>query len=72
MTSKAIVVKFLANLTTVALGVISTAFIFDVATWITAGTTLVMYLITVVNKLANSAMDGRLTADEVAEAVEGG
>jgi hypothetical protein len=31
-----------------------------------------MYLITVVNKLANSAMDGRLTADEVAEAVEGG
>jgi hypothetical protein len=72
MTSKAIAVKFLANLTTVALGVISTAFIFDVATWVTAGTTLVMYLITVVNKLANSAMDGRLTADEVAEAVEGG
>jgi type IV secretory pathway TrbD component len=72
MTSKAIAVKFLANLTTVALGVISTAFIFDVATWVTAGTTLVMYLIAVVNKLANSAMDGRLTVDEIAEAVEGG
>ena len=72
MTSKAIAVKFAANLATVTLGVISTAFIFDVSTWVTAGTTLVMYLIAVANNLANSAMDGRLTADEVAEAVEGG
>lgn len=72
MTSKAIFVKFAANLTTVVLGVISTAFIFDVSTWITAGTTLVMYLIAVANNLANAAADGRLTAKEVAEAVEGG
>ncbi len=72
MTSKAIAVKFAANLVTVVLGVITTAFIFDVATWVTAGTTLVMYLITVLNNLANAAMDGRLTTAEVAEAVEGG
>ena len=72
MTSKAILVKFAANLTTVTLGVISTAFIFDVSTWVTAGTTLVMYLIAVANNLANAAMDGRLTTEEVAEAVEGG
>jgi hypothetical protein len=72
VTSKAIAVKFAANLVTVVLGVITTAFIFDVATWVTAGTTLVMYLITVLNNLANAAMDGRLTTAEVAEAVEGG
>lgn len=72
MTSKAIAVKFAANLMTVVLGVITTAFIFDVATWVTAGTTLVMYLIAVLNNLANAAMDGRLTTAEVAEAVEGG
>jgi type IV secretory pathway TrbD component len=72
VTSKAILVKFAANFVTVTLGVISTAFIFDVSTWVTAGTTVVMYLIAVVNNLANAAMDGRLTAEEVSEAVEGG
>lgn len=72
MTSKAIAVKFAANITTIVLGIVSTAFIFDVATWVTAGTALVMYLIGVLNSLANAAMDGRLTADEVADAVEGG
>ena len=72
MTSKAILVKFAANMAMVVIGVISTAFIFDVSTWVTAGTTLVMYLIAVVNNLANAAADGRLTTDEVAEAVEGG
>ncbi len=72
MTSKAILVKFAANMAMVVIGVISTAFIFDVSTWVTAGTTLVMYLIAVVNNLANAAADGRLTAKEVAEAVEGG
>jgi len=72
VTSKAILVKFAANLGMVIIGVISTAFIFDVSTWVTAGTTVVMYLIAVVNNLANAAADGRLTAKEVAEAVEGG
>jgi type IV secretory pathway TrbD component len=72
VTSKAILVKFAANMAMVVIGVISTAFIFDVSTWVTAGTTLVMYLIAVVNNLANAAADGRLTAKEVAEAVEGG
>lgn len=72
MTSKAILVKFAANLSMVIIGVISTAFIFDVSTWVTAGTTVVMYLIAVVNNLANAAADGRLTAKEVAEAIEGG
>ena len=72
MTPKAIIVKFTANIAMVVIGVISTAFIFDVSTWVTAGTTLVMYLIAVVNNLANAAADGRLTTDEVAEAVEGG
>jgi type IV secretory pathway TrbD component len=72
VTSKAIAVKFAANITTIVLGIISTAFIFDVATWVTAGTALVMYLIGVLNNLANAAMDGRLTAKEVADAVEGG
>lgn len=72
MTPKAILVKFAANMAMVVIGVISTAFIFDVSTWVTAGTTLVMYLIAVVNNLANAAADGRLTAKEVAEAVEGG
>lgn len=72
MTPKAIIVKFAANIAMVVIGVISTAFIFDVSTWVTAGTTLVMYLIAVVNNLANAAADGRLTAKEVAEAVEGG
>jgi type IV secretory pathway TrbD component len=72
VTPKAVAVKFAANVATVSLGVISTAFIFDVSTWVTAGTTVVMYLIGVLNSLANAAMDGRLTVDEVAEAVEGG
>ena len=72
MTSKAIAVKFAANLTMVALGVLTSSFLFDISTWATVGTTIIMYLIGVVNNLANAAADGRLTADEVAEAVEGG
>ena len=72
MSKKAIAVKFLANLTLVALGVVTSSFIFNVSTWTTVGTTVVMYLIAVVNNLANAAADGRLTTKEVADAVEGG